>query len=101
MYSLQSMYMLHLLPLLVSPDYISSLDISLTSIHITRRIWNETLTTVLLTNPDTRMPASQKIIYAEGPSGQWPPYLLGFGGSVSERHVENLKVCLEFELFSF
>jgi hypothetical protein len=48
--------------------------------------------TMFLTHPDTRIPASQKMIFAEAPESEWPPYLLGYQGSPAERLVENIKV---------
>ena len=33
--------------------------------------------------------------YAEAYDSEYPPYLLDFKGSPGERHVENLKVCIE------
>ncbi|KAF9510693.1 hypothetical protein BS47DRAFT_1395777 [Hydnum rufescens UP504] len=71
------------------------LDISPSSPHIKRRIWQETITTMILTHPDTRIPASQKMIFLEAPESEWSPYLLGYQGSPAERHVENIKILRE------
>ncbi|KAG9222767.1 hypothetical protein CCMSSC00406_0004681 [Pleurotus cornucopiae] len=68
------------------------LDISPSSIHIRRRIWQETITTLILTSPDCQIPPEQDMLFAQARDSEFPPYLLDFLGSPSERHVENLKV---------
>ncbi|KDQ13737.1 hypothetical protein BOTBODRAFT_111078 [Botryobasidium botryosum FD-172 SS1] len=68
------------------------LDISPNSPHTKRRIWQESLTTLFLTSPECRIPPSKRMVFAEASDLTWPPYLLDFGSSPSERHVENLKI---------
>ncbi|KAF8316174.1 hypothetical protein DL93DRAFT_2154964 [Clavulina sp. PMI_390] len=73
------------------------LDITADSPHIRRRIWQETISTLFLTSPGTKIPPKQAINFVEGwtTSGDWPPYLLHFQGSAGERHVENIKILRE------
>ncbi|QRW03458.1 hypothetical protein RhiLY_02457 [Ceratobasidium sp. AG-Ba] len=75
------------------------LDVSPSSKHLQQRIWQESVTTLLLAAPQCRMPTSQKMVFVDGvenSSGELaPPYLLGFSGSPAERHVENLKILRE------
>lgn len=61
--------------------------------HIRRRIWQESLGVLILTDPLCRIPAKHQIAFAEAQKFSWPPYLLDFQGTPGERHVENLKVC--------
>lgn len=68
------------------------LDLSPQSPHIKRRIWQETLSTLLLSSPGTAMAPSNNVAFVEGPEAHWPPYLSNFQGSAGERHVENVKV---------
>ena len=70
----------------------NSLDITPYSPHVKRRIWQESISTLLLATEDCRIPASQKMEYAYSTDSQWPPYLLEFQGTPGERHAENLKV---------
>nr|CAG8491263.1 8510_t:CDS:2 [Entrophospora candida] len=58
--------------------------------HIKRRIWQETWTTLLLTDEQFKMPEGKPVGFSESPYR--PPYLLNFGGTVGERHAENLKI---------
>ncbi|CAE6445855.1 unnamed protein product [Rhizoctonia solani] len=75
------------------------LDISPESRHLKQRIWQESWTTLLLAAPQCRMPASQKLRFAEGNEATSdipaPPYLLDFANSPAERHLENLKILRE------
>lgn len=70
------------------------LDISPSSVHTRRRIWQESITTLFMTSPDCAISKTQNMTFAQAPDAQYPPYLLDFSGSPSERHVENLKVSL-------
>lgn len=58
--------------------------------HVKRRVWQETLSTILLVGQEYRMPLAQTVTFAI--DDNWPPYLLQFRGSIAERHVENLKI---------
>ncbi|RIA81350.1 hypothetical protein C1645_700902 [Glomus cerebriforme] len=58
--------------------------------HIKRRIWQETWTTLLLTSEQFKMHDGKTVAFSQSPFR--PPYLLNFSGTVSERHVENLKI---------
>lgn len=60
--------------------------------HITRRIWQESISTLLLAGSDFRMDEQKKLAFARLEKSA--PYLLNFGGTVAERHVENIKVGL-------
>ncbi|KAG8792908.1 hypothetical protein FRC12_004494 [Ceratobasidium sp. 428] len=75
------------------------LDISPSSKHLVQRIWQESITTLLLAAPQCQMPASQKMMFVDGAEVTseelTPPYLLDFAGSPAERHVENLKILRE------
>ncbi|KAI0669823.1 hypothetical protein C8Q78DRAFT_147795 [Trametes maxima] len=71
------------------------LDLSPTSPHTKRRIWQEALSTLLLTDEDCRIPKTQRMEYKQSRDGEYPPYLLHFAGSPGERHVENLKILRE------
>ncbi|KAG8693317.1 hypothetical protein FRC08_009199 [Ceratobasidium sp. 394] len=81
------------------------LDISPSSKHFTQRIWQESLTTLLLAAPQCKMPASQKMVFVDGievsSEELTPPYLLDFAGSPAERHVENLKILREVGLQAY
>ncbi|KAF9040576.1 hypothetical protein BJ165DRAFT_1549063 [Panaeolus papilionaceus] len=68
------------------------LDISNTSIHTKRRIWQETISAMLLTDENCKIPSGQHIAFAQARDSIFPPYLLDFQGTPGERHVENLKV---------
>ncbi|KAH7104776.1 hypothetical protein BKA62DRAFT_693377 [Auriculariales sp. MPI-PUGE-AT-0066] len=71
------------------------IDISSSSPHTRRRIWQETLSVLLLTSADTKIPKKQTMTFAIHREHPWPPYLLNFGGTPGERHVENLKILRE------
>ena len=71
-----------------------SLDISPSSIHTKRRIWQESITTLLLTDSECHIPAKQSMSFAQARDSEYPPFLLDFAGTPGERHVENLKVGL-------
>ncbi|KZT02648.1 uncharacterized protein LAESUDRAFT_729889 [Laetiporus sulphureus 93-53] len=68
------------------------IDLTPSSPHVKRRIWQEALTTLILTNFDCRIPKSQLMEFAQATDNEYPPYLLRFAGSPGERHVENLKI---------
>lgn len=74
------------------------LDITPSSIHIKRRIWQESITTLLLTDPECRIPKEQAMIFAQARDSEYPPYLLDFTGSPGERHVENVKAGLSVSI---
>ncbi|KII93751.1 hypothetical protein PLICRDRAFT_101645 [Plicaturopsis crispa FD-325 SS-3] len=67
-------------------------DISPTSRHVRRRIWQESITTLLLTSPECAIPKKQRMVFAQARDSEYPPYLLNFSGSPAERHVENIKI---------
>ncbi|KAI0375073.1 hypothetical protein BV20DRAFT_960129 [Pilatotrama ljubarskyi] len=71
------------------------LDLSPTSPHTKRRIWQEAISTLLLTDEATRIPEKQRMEFKQARDGEYPPYLLHFMGSPGERHVENLKILRE------
>nr|GAT44157.1 predicted protein [Mycena chlorophos] len=71
------------------------IDLSSNSIHTKRRIWQEAITTLFLTNHDCRIPANQPMTFAEARDAEYPPYLLQFRGYPAERHVENIKILRE------
>ncbi|THH11204.1 hypothetical protein EW145_g801 [Phellinidium pouzarii] len=71
------------------------LDLSSSSPHVKRRIWQETISTIFLTTPDCKIPEDQLMSYFEARNAEYPPYLLDFKGSPAERHVENLKILRE------
>ncbi|EIW64596.1 uncharacterized protein TRAVEDRAFT_55490 [Trametes versicolor FP-101664 SS1] len=77
------------------------LDISSTSPHTKRRIWQEAISTLLLTDEESRMPKTQKMEYKQARDGEYPPYLLHFAGTPAERHVENLKILREVGAVSY
>ncbi|PRQ70885.1 hypothetical protein AAT19DRAFT_11042 [Rhodotorula toruloides] len=58
--------------------------------HIARRVWQETFAALLLCSPLYAMPPKRKLVFTQDP--HLPPYLLDFGGSVSERFVEDLQI---------
>ncbi|THH34000.1 hypothetical protein EUX98_g138 [Antrodiella citrinella] len=68
-----------------------SIDLSPTSQHTKRRIWQEAITTLMLTNPECAIPKKQQMVYAQAKNLEFPPYLYDFCGEPGERHVENLK----------
>ncbi|TFK77139.1 hypothetical protein BDN72DRAFT_953613 [Pluteus cervinus] len=71
------------------------LDTSPSSLHLKRRIWQESVTTLLLTYPQCKIPEAQRMSFAQARQDAYPPYLLNFRGSPGERHVENLKILRE------
>ncbi|KAI0825060.1 hypothetical protein BC628DRAFT_1321069 [Trametes gibbosa] len=71
------------------------LDISSTSPHAKRRIWQEAISTLLLTDEESKIPKEQNMEYKQARDGEYPPYLLHFAGTPGERHVENLKILRE------
>ncbi|ETS64208.1 hypothetical protein PaG_01447 [Moesziomyces aphidis] len=60
--------------------------------HIKRRVWQETLSIIILCAPEYHMPLEQVIAFSVSDDERWPPYLIDFRGSVAERHIENLKI---------
>jgi hypothetical protein len=70
----------------------SRLDISPNSIHTKRRIWQESISALLLTDKGCHIPPKQEMAFAQSRHSEYPPYLLGFLGTPGERYVENLKV---------
>ncbi|KAJ8514702.1 hypothetical protein ONZ45_g7784 [Pleurotus djamor] len=71
------------------------LDLSPSSLHVKRRIWQETLTTLILTASDCKIPEGQAMMFAQARDLEYPPYLLDFAGTPAERHVENMKILRE------
>ncbi|KAJ7783745.1 hypothetical protein DFH07DRAFT_788969 [Mycena maculata] len=71
------------------------LDISTTSIHTKRRIWQESITALFLTSPETRIPEKQPMEFSQARDAEYPPYLLAFAGTPGERHIENIKILRE------
>ncbi|KAJ3779177.1 hypothetical protein FB446DRAFT_782719 [Lentinula raphanica] len=71
------------------------LAISYLSPHVKRRIWQESITTLILTSPECKIPPEQTMTFAQALDFEFPPYLLDFAGSPGERHVENLKILRE------
>jgi hypothetical protein len=67
--------------------------------HIKRRIWQETLSTILLSAPEYRMPIGQMVTFSV--DDHWPPYLLQFCGTIAERHIENLKIVKSIGMTSY
>ncbi|KAG0287880.1 hypothetical protein BGZ96_008268 [Linnemannia gamsii] len=67
--------------------------------HIKRRIWQETWTATLLVEDSFKMPTDTVVAYSQSPHR--PPYLLNFKGTVSERHVENLRIVRQIGLRSY
>ncbi|CBQ68303.1 conserved hypothetical protein [Sporisorium reilianum SRZ2] len=60
--------------------------------HIKRRVWEETLSILILCGREYHMPLEQVIAFSVSDEDKWPPYLIDFQGSVAERHIENLKI---------
>ncbi|KAJ1043173.1 hypothetical protein NDA10_005586 [Ustilago hordei] len=60
--------------------------------HIKRRVWQETLSILILCGPQYHMPLEQVIAFSVSDQNSWPSYLIDFQGSVAERHIENLKI---------
>ncbi|THV07730.1 hypothetical protein K435DRAFT_772567 [Dendrothele bispora CBS 962.96] len=71
------------------------LAISYPSPHTKRRIWQESITTLFLTNNECKIPDKQTMTFAQARDSEFPPYLLNFVGTPGERHVENLKILRE------
>lgn len=71
------------------------IDVSPGSIHAKRRIWQEAISTLLLTSAECAIPKEQRMVFAQADDLEYGPYLLDFKGSPSERHVENLKILRE------
>ncbi|CCL99035.1 uncharacterized protein FIBRA_01044 [Fibroporia radiculosa] len=71
------------------------IDLSATCPHTKRRIWQESITTLFLTNIDCKIPKSQAMDFKQSRDNQYPPYLLNFAGSPGERLVENLKIFMD------
>ncbi|RDB29648.1 hypothetical protein Hypma_015565 [Hypsizygus marmoreus] len=77
------------------------LDVSSSSLHAKRRIWQESITTLLLTTPGCAIPKEQTMTFAQARDSEFPPYLLDFHGTPGERHVENLKILREVGIMSY
>ncbi|KAF5385209.1 hypothetical protein D9615_001490 [Tricholomella constricta] len=71
------------------------LDVSPSSPHTKRRIWQESITALFLTSPECAIPKEQTMTFAQARDSEYPPYLLDFCGTPGERHVENLKILRE------
>ncbi|GJJ08808.1 hypothetical protein Clacol_003027 [Clathrus columnatus] len=68
------------------------LDISPTSKHTRRRIWQESISVLLYLTPECMMPNDERPLYTDLKALPVPPYLVHFRGTVGERHAENLKI---------
>ncbi|KAF5374814.1 hypothetical protein D9758_000330 [Tetrapyrgos nigripes] len=68
------------------------LAVTYPSPHTKRRIWQESISTLFLTNKECKIPDNQPMVFAQARDSEFPPYLLNFAGTPGERHVENLKV---------
>lgn len=77
---------------LLGVDLSHRLDTSPSSVHLKRRIWQEAVSTLVFTDPETHIPEKQEMVYAQARDSEYPPYLLDFTGSPGERHAENIKV---------
>jgi hypothetical protein len=77
---------------------VHSLDITTSSPHTRRRIWQEAISALILTSQECKIPKKQDMSFAQAPDAEYPPYLLNFMNSAGERHVENLKVCIRITL---
>ncbi|OLL25133.1 hypothetical protein NEOLI_000587 [Neolecta irregularis DAH-3] len=82
----------------VSVDAIFSSKLSF-SRQIKRRIWMDSWTTILLAKMETSMSPDQVVAFSQ--SSSHPPYLLQFGQTVAERHVENLKITRKIGLNAY
>ncbi|KAI0695179.1 hypothetical protein BC835DRAFT_1273773 [Cytidiella melzeri] len=73
------------------------IDLAPFSQHIKRRIWQEAISALFLTEPECAIPKTQLMQFAQArdTNANYPPYLLGFEGTPAERHVENLKILRE------
>ena len=58
--------------------------------HVARRVWQESISTMILAEPELRIPKAHRIVF--GHCTPAAPYLLGFQGTPGERLVENIKV---------
>lgn len=67
--------------------------------HIAHRVWQETISLVLLTAADFAMAHGFKLRFAREPG--CAPYLLAFQGTPAERLVENIQVRLLLLGFAF
>ncbi|KAH9936996.1 uncharacterized protein B0H18DRAFT_925256 [Fomitopsis serialis] len=76
-------------------------DLSQSSPHTRRRIWQEALMTLFLTNPTTEIPKEQPMDFKEARDEEFPPYLTEFKGTPGERMVENLKILREVGSISY
>jgi hypothetical protein len=68
--------------------------------HIKRRVWQESLSTLLLTGSEYHMPFDQLVTFQILPN-DCPPYLLSFQGTAAERHIENLKIVKQVGLDAY
>ncbi|KZT72840.1 hypothetical protein DAEQUDRAFT_704553 [Daedalea quercina L-15889] len=76
-------------------------DLSQSSPHTRRRIWQEATMTLFLTNPNTKIPKEQRMEFKEARNDEFPPYLTDFKGTPGERMVENLKILREVGSISY
>ncbi|KAJ1673419.1 hypothetical protein EV182_005272, partial [Spiromyces aspiralis] len=58
---------------------------------VIERVWQDTWSAILLASRDFRLLPTQALEFSE--SRARPPYLVGFKGYASERHLENLRIC--------
>ncbi|KDQ63598.1 hypothetical protein JAAARDRAFT_119276 [Jaapia argillacea MUCL 33604] len=78
-----------------SPRQVFQIDLSHSSPHTKRRIWQETISALFLTSPECRIPKKQPMYFVQARDSEYPPYLMDFCGTPAERHVENLKILRE------
>ncbi|KAI0032741.1 hypothetical protein K488DRAFT_78307 [Vararia minispora EC-137] len=77
------------------------IDLTPSSPHLRRRIWQESVSTLILTDTDCRIPREQAMRFIKGSDLEYPPYLLEFLGSPGERHVENLEILREIGSYAY
>ena len=83
----------------ITDPCIHQMDATLcSSPHLRNRIWQEAITTLILTNPECKIPHDQRMYFVIAPNAEYPPFLSNFEGSPGERHVENLKVSTNLQL---
>jgi hypothetical protein len=59
------------------------------------------VSTILLTDPDCRIPSNQPMTFAQARDSEHSPYLLNFTGTPGERHAENMKILREIGDLSY
>ncbi|EKM61097.1 uncharacterized protein PHACADRAFT_82700 [Phanerochaete carnosa HHB-10118-sp] len=77
------------------------IDLSPSSLHTKRRIWQEAISVLFLTNPECGIPKTQPMDFMQARDSEYPPYLLHFAGTPGERHAENLKILREVGMSSY